>query len=321
MANENDGAPVDSGASQGGDNGASAQVSDVLATLRHDPFPGGQAPKADKGAKAPKGDKGGNSAAAKPQGKDGKAPDGGSPASQPGMNTPASDPEKDALRQSLETANQLIDAYKGGRNSPQAPAAPEGGGNNAPARREAPAQGGDGPQYNFNIPQQLVAALTSDKPEDFVKGLQGFATGVALAVHQQMIKQLQPQIEAALSTHVPRMLTPALEGYNTRKAIFDDFYGTYKELNNPRLYNTIAQTTQDVMTELRTNQWSPAVRDTVATRVKQMLASAMGGGYTAPSQGNAPALPAHPKMGGGSGSRPSVPNPNDMENDIMATLF
>lgn len=293
---------------------------DVIATLRHNPFPGGEAPKGES-AKADKGGKGkGNGAQTQAKGNVKQSPDGGQVA-QPGTEGQAPDPEKDALRQSLDTANSLIEAYKGGRSNSQGTGEQPQGGTQKPAGGQRQDQGQqDGPKYDFNIPQQLVQALTSDKPEDFVMGLKGFATGVALAVHQQMLTQMKPVIENMLKTHVPQMLTPALEGYNTRKAIFDDFYGTYKELNNPRLYGTIAQTTQEVMTELKTNQWSPAVRDMVAKRVKDYLGAAVGATNGAPAVNTQEALPRHPKMGGGSSARGDVQQPDRVAEDIMSTL-
>lgn len=320
MVDENLGsAPADTGTASTPSGGGQASVTeDILATLRHNPFPGGEAPKG-KGAKAP-GGKTGNDAGKTSKGNVGKPADGSSVAAQPAMNIPAPDPEKDALRQSLDTANALIDAYKGGRGGDrQEPSSGQGQQPQTQQRQQQPSAPAN--PYNFNIPKQLITALTSDKPEDFEMGLKGFATGVAQAVHTQMLAALKPQIEALLATHVPRMVGPQLENYNTRKAIFDDFYGSYKELNNPTLYPMIANITQDVMTALKTNQWSPAVRDTVAKRVKEILGSAIGGVapvQTQQTQQNP--LPKHPTMSGGGSSRGPVQQEDSLSRDIMDTL-
>jgi hypothetical protein len=298
-------------------NEANASTNDILNTLRHDPFPGGKAPEAkadtkDKGkAKAKPAEKPADSKAAEPKTGGGNQADGGATSSQPATGTP-SDPEKEALRESVKNATALIEALKSGSKEPKS-------GGKAPSGTAQPSEAESAePKYDFNIPDQLVQALTTDDPQVFKQGVAGFAKGIGMGVHREVTKYIESQLPKMMEKIVPQMIQNHLQTFNSRKAIFDDFYGTYKELNNPTLYPVIANITATTMQELKTDKWSPAVRDTVAKKVKELLGGIVG---QVPANGNDSKLPKHPQLGGGNNSRGPVETKNDVASDIMDTLF
>lgn len=313
-------APEDEGAGGTSPDGneATASTNDILSTLRHDPFPGGKAPEAkpDKVAKAPKAKSADSKAAGDKTGGGAPADGGGSDTSQP-AGGPAPDPEKEALRESNRHAAELLEAYKRGGSQP---AAEPKSGARAPSGKAGTAPQDDSaePTYNFNIPDQLVQALTSDDVNTFKTGVAGFAQGIGQGVHKQVTQYIEKQLPKMMEKMIPAMIQSHMQSYNSRKAIFDDFYGTYKELNNPTLYPVISDITGKVMQEMRTDKWSPAIRDTVAKRVKEFISSI--GGNAAPANGNTQ-LPKHPVLGGGNNSRPAPEPKNDVAADIMDTLF
>lgn len=308
-----DGAGAGPTTDQNSQNAETASTSDVLSVLSHDPFPGGEAPKDKAGSKDTTAKAGGKTGtkAAPGTGAKGSTPDGSGDA-QPGTTAPAADPEKDVLKQSLTHATELLDAYKQRWTTTDAGTKPAAAGKPA-----APAQS-DEPNYDFNIPDQLVQALTNEDPAVFKQGVAGFAKGIGLGVHKQVTTYIEKTIPQMLEKALPALINQHMQGYNSRKAIFDDFYGTYKELNNPKLYPLIGQITQEVQTELKTTQWTPAVRDTVAKRVKDFIQSI--GGAVPKTETKLPPQ-KHPQLGGGNNSRGTVETKDKLEEEIADTLF
>lgn len=279
---------------------------DVLDTLKHDPFPGGKPPVKAKGGKGAKAKEAAPAAAA-------PAPATAKP-SEPAA--PVVSPEVRALQESLKNATDLIEAYKSKGSAPAAPAA---------AQPKAAPAAEEGPKWNFTIPDQLVEALSTDDPVKFKQGLAGMAQGVAQATYNQVQQNMERMIQPLIEKMIPQLVQRSMGQKTESDNIFNDFYGTYKELNNPKLYPLVGKITAEVMGELKTDKWSAAVRDTVGQRVKDLIASIAGMGPAGQPQNSAPAAalaPKHPPMFGGGNSRAGSANSTtDLEREIADTLF
>lgn len=172
------------------------------------------------------------------------------------------------------------------------------------------------PAFGFNIPDPLVAALSSQDPVEFKQGLGAFAQGVAQVVFEQTIAYqdslYKPQLES-----LPSLMLQAVQQMQHNKSVEQDFYGTYKELDNPMLRPVVKQVATQVASELGKSAWDAELRDATAKRVKELMAFAVGQ-QQQPAQTSAPAA----RMLSNQGTRPAVNASVDaVSRDIVDTLF
>lgn len=297
-----------------------ADAPDIEAVLRFSPSfdePAAQ----DAGADAGKGGDtppAGNTTGATADGgsKDATAGQPAQPAAQPATaqpNAPASDssegqltPEQLALLTTMKD-HILVDA-----NQPAEPAAKPDA---TPAKPDGKApEGRDYRQlYTFNLPDELMAAINSEDPKERKGAMQYMISGVGAAIHKQVEQEFTKTIEA-LTTRMPQFIQQAVIEREQARAVFDDFYGTYKQFNRPELYPLVTNVAKAVMKEKKLTQWGPEARDAVAARLNQLM------GANAAAAPAAPAKPAtQPAMFGGSNARPAA-SPKTVQDDIAETL-
>jgi len=170
------------------------------------------------------------------------------------------------------------------------------------------------PAYNYNIPDDVMVALDSDEPVQRKAGIAALAQGVSRTVHRQVLDQMQ----AVFQNVVPQMIEQSHTVRQTAMSVRQDFYGKFKELDNPQLYPFVQQQAILLGQELGGITWSPEFRDTLGQRVKAALQSASG--TIAPQVPQpAPAAAPAPFLAGGNARPGSVRgNPTD---DISDTLF
>lgn len=149
------------------------------------------------------------------------------------------------------------------------------------------------PDYQFAIPQELVQMMGSEDPADRQRGMVTFAAGIAQSIHQQ----IRSEYEGAMQTYVQQQASSSQQANEVR----EDFYGKYPELNKPELYGLVQSVGQEVARRLGASNYSPELRDAIATQVKATL------GTTAPRQVKSipPKTPRAGKKGGG-GGRPGA---------------
>src|SRR5215471_3047757 len=168
------------------------------------------------------------------------------------------------------------------------------------------------PEYDFTIPDGLMQAFASDDVNVRKQGLSLFSKGLARGVHA-MIRQ---EYRKAIIDAVPPMIEQAMSGQTLMRQVFDDFYGTHKDLNRPELRPMIVQIAQQVWQGGQYGRnWNAAMRDAVATQARAILA-----GY---SLSTPAAPPRQPGMAGPAARPPIDPrisDPNAPEN-IERTLF
>ena len=212
---------------------------------------------------------------------------------------PGESPGEAALRAEVARLAGIVEGYA--RAAPQ-PAAPA-----------APASDDPLPAYDFTIPDQLMTGFASEDPNVRKQALAVFSKGLAHGIHA-MVRQ---EYRKAIVDAVPAMIDQAMTGQTLMRQVFDDFYGTHKDLNRPELRPMIVEIAQRVWHGGKFGRnWNPQMRDAVAAEAKAILR-----GYAPPP----PAAPSYtaPAMAG-QGARPPIDprlsDPNAPEN-IERTLF
>lgn len=277
----------------------------IIETLRFDPFkdraaaqpaptptPSGAGAQASPSVTPPRADQG-----------TGQVPN---PAGAPGSNAPA--PTQPQGADALTAAAQQIAAAADRLQSPQqvAPQNPN-------------QQKDDLPSYLYDIPPQLVDALSSDDRAQRTAALQHVIAGTARAVHAELSKVINEMRQS-----LPQTFQQQIQAHTYRQQIRSDFYGRYPALQNEALTPIVSQATQQVMQEAamsgRPVVWNAQMAQAIADRVFTAIPALRVQNPQAPAQVVAPQVPqAQPPHMFTPGSRPAVGNA--VEADIMQTLF
>lgn len=211
----------------------------------------------------------------------------------------ATDSEMAALRAQLTAMQQAM--YTPREPAPQP--APQ---------QEPPAQ----PQYQFNLPADLLQQMEAEDPVARMQGYARFAQGIAMTVHQQALAEARQMIEA-----MPQQIEPMIQQRLHQQHIFQDFYGTHKELNKPELYPLVVSVAQQVAREKNISGWNPELRDAVAARVKSVLGLPAGGAAQPPVQNGVAQAPASTTTFQASPSaRPATPTLHGEEGEMLDML-
>lgn len=177
---------------------------------------------------------------------------------------------------------------------------------------DAPAEGNEVPEYNMQIPDEIMGAIRSEDPQEAAKGVNALANGLAVTIHKRVLSEFSQKM-STMQQGLPQAIQQvvALERHN--KAVFDDFYGTYKQFNNPQLYPIVLAEAQKLSKETGAKGYSQAFKKVLASRLTKLLQSA-----TAPAQSPAQAPAKQPEFNGGSNSRGAMaPAGNAEVADLM----
>lgn len=233
--------------------------------------------------------------------------------------SPSSVPSSDAL---LADAMKVITALSQQKKSEEPAEAVKG----KPAEEDADAavfKKKEFSDYSFNISPKLYNALFGSEvaDEERMMALQGFASGIATTVHNNIMESLGSWTKRQFNA-VPRVVNYLVEQREasraTTKSLRDDFYGAFPELNKPELSPIIRATIQSIQKETGATAWTPQMRNLVGERVKKVL--------SAYAQANAPVAPA-PKTVPASVTPPATkpqnldPNSPEAIFDIMYSEF
>lgn len=143
--------------------------------------------------------------------------------------------------------------------------------------------GGAIPEYNFDIPDQLLAAMASEDPKDKKIGTMMLVRGVAQGIHKTIMTTMAQDV-------IPRVIQGAVEATRAQIAqekqmemMRNDFYSNHKDLDKPELKPFISQTSLMLMKEQNATAWTPEFRDALANRVRGILQSVAGGAAKQPA--------------------------------------
>lgn len=189
------------------------------------------------------------------------------------------------------------------------------------AAQAAPAQAQSQPQqaqpaqpakrYGFQVPQQIFEGLNSEDPNQRNQSLVTIMNGVAEVIHDTVLKQVEGMVQE-ISKQMPQVAQQTVQQQTEHKAVFDDFYGTFPELNQPHFHQFVSQMAQAVGQRMKVNGWSPALRDEIGREVYKALKWPIPGQRT-----NAPKPPASTS----SSARPGSPTPLDEQSKQMLDLL
>lgn len=219
-------------------------------------------------------------------------------------------PELALLRQQLAAQSQIIEQLQKS-TSGQEDTAGKGGETSTEDTPKVPA-------YSFTIPDQLMTLLDSEDPTERRQGIAAMAQGIAQTTHQQVLGQVQ----GMFTSIVPQTVMNVVQEQNYSKAIFEDFYGTHKDLNREELKPLITQTAETVWKETKAQQWSPKLRDTIAQRVRTILTQ--GNTSTKGQDGGQDTRkvpPANPNAGRQSRANNAVDSASAVADDVNSLLF
>lgn len=277
-------APPERGAS-----GASKELSfsDVERMLSYNPFPE-TAPESQPVAQPEQ----------KPEAQPQPPPAPQQTTAQPG--SPATPSEAEQLRQQLAERDAII------RRFAQQPAQPQP---QTPATKQPDPWAV--PDYRYEIPPQLVAAIRSEDPMEAQAAVGALTAGLAKNIHQTAIAQIQRNFQEILPRIVEGLVERRVQQWN----ITNDFYGTYPELNRPELRALVVSVGQQVAREINAQSWGPRLRDAVAQRVKSMLGQPAQPAPQPPPPPQQPVFQARPAARNGYSPR------NDQAAEVQDLLF
>lgn len=204
--------------------------------------------------------------------------------------SPAPAPAPDPLAQTLEGINRTLEGLPAQMQRVQQPPAPP----------QAPQD--DTPQYRYDVPPELMAAMNNEDPNVQRQGLAHYATGISRTVHQQAMANVKAMITRDVVPAVQRMIQTSL----AQAELFRDFYGTHKDLDNDNLRQHVMAVAQSLVTPQ--TKWNAAFRDQLATAVRQRMNMPAPGAAPAPAPVPAPTPPPpgmfQPGTRGGPGFAP-----------------
>lgn len=157
------------------------------------------------------------------------------------------------------------------------------------------------PGYDFDIPDELVDAISAEDPRVRKMALRALVKGTATAIHQEMMREIEPKLkEIPLATEAS--LSARQAQIAQRDAVLRDFYEKFPELAKEELSPFLANVAQKVMVETGISSWNETLRDAVGNRARQILGMAL----PAAPVGKVvkPAVPAPPPAMAGSNTRP-----------------
>ena len=188
--------------------------------------------------------------------------------------------EVQLLRAQVDQQGRLIQAFMARTQSPVA--APTSG--VPPAEDEVKV-----PDYNFNVPENLVEALANENAQVRRGALSALIQGTAQAVHREVIKAMRAEIPGRT-----RAVVREEQAANTGASnVFEDFYSKHPQFKTQEGMAIVGIASQEVMKETGLQDWSPTLRDAIAVRAQKKLQALVPGMVAAPVA--APPVSAPPK--------------------------
>jgi hypothetical protein len=133
------------------------------------------------------------------------------------------------------------------------------------------------PAYEYTIPDQIVDGLRSEDPQHTRLAIMALVKGAGQSIHQEVVKAMRAEIQQS----IPDMVQTQVQTQDSSQQIFNDFYGTYPQLNNPAFHGMVHAVAAEVMQRPGHNQWNAQTRDAIYGEVVGQINAAMG--QTAPA--------------------------------------
>lgn len=220
--------------------------------------------------------------------------------------------ELDQVLRTLAETQRTVMELVARQQTPAAPTTPT-----APTQPEVP-------QYEFNLTDDMDKLLLSEDPTDRRRALLMMAQGVAQSVHRRVREEYRQHFTDAIGKY-EKTFNGRLSAIGSAQRIYNDFYGTYPQLQKEELLPVVQAVTGQVTKEMG-NSWSPQIRDEIARRVFTVLTSVQPpqAEPRSPAPTPPPARMPRPPVMRGMTTRPAAPAPpapGSQEQHMQDVLF
>lgn len=168
----------------------------------------------------------------------------------------------------------------------------------------------DYPNYMFQVPPQIAEMLQSEDPNAQRQGLAALIAGMGRTVHEHLRREYQETLNNRIQSFREQFVSDQQRAEQAR-AVYNDFYTTYPQLNRPELRGVVEYATRQVVAEEKASTWSASLRDKIGSRVLSVLGQVGTPSAEPGSGGLATPAPVVAGNGSGGGSR-STPRPPKM---------
>ena len=217
----------------------------------------------------------------------------------------------DAMQQELNQLRQQLQQMQQSQQ-PQTQGSEQG--QSQGQSQQGQSQEQEAPAYDFNIPDELLKQMDAADDATRKQALGNMLKGTAQAVDQRLRAEFGQQLQQ-LRQEIPQQAQQTVTQTAEAEQVKQDFFGNYPQLDRQELKPLIQNAAQQVLQETNAQQWSPQLRDKIASRVNEVL---RGAGAAPANAGNG----QQPPRQFGGGSRPNTQGSNENSSaDIEATLF
>ena len=185
------------------------------------------------------------------------------------------------------------------------------------------------PDYAFDIRPEIADALASEDANMRRAAINAIANGVAQRVHETLRKETREHTQQVVTDYV----TKHSAAKTTEDKIVTDFYGTYPQFNTPARRAAVVTIASEIYDGKQ--EWTPALRDKIATQAAKELNMNLKAGPPGPAaeldkaateqkkqSGNGRRKGGPRQVGSSSRAQTVAPTPGrTQQDDIADTLF
>lgn len=180
-----------------------------------------------------------------------------------------------------------------------------------PAPKEEPPAGPKQPRYKIQLPSQILAAVTSEVPEERAAGLNVLVSGILNTAYDAMMEHVEKNVLPQITQVYDSRESVSRE----RDSITKDFYTKFPVLDDAKYRNyVLTRAQQEAARAGRNFKWTAEVRDSIGNELMELFKLAQ------PAPGAAPAAPAAPpaktRYNANGGARPAVTTKSEFEDFI-----
>jgi hypothetical protein len=125
--------------------------------------------------------------------------------------------------------------------------------------------------FNVAVPPRVVEDLANEDANVRTNALNFIVNQTAAMAYIRAKEEFNSEL-AKLRQELPLVAQSTVTQASEIERTHKDFYGAFPDLDRPELRNLVVSTAQQVMSELNVGSWSPALRDAIGRRVRQIIA-------------------------------------------------
>ena len=194
------------------------------------------------------------------------------------------------------------------------------GGQGQPAKTEGATDdkaAPESPYKNAAIPQQIVGLIESEDPQERLAGMTALMQGTMNTVHTQVMKAVTEQL-GGVSKSFPELIQSAIQAHTQSVQVFNDFYGSHPEFNDPKLYKTVQDAAAELAKETGVDTYDEKFKAALVKRLQDM---GIKGKSTQKPAGNETPPKGGAKMLDGGSTRTDAPPKDDQQAEIDDMVF